>query len=448
MNNQLIIKLNFVQMKHSVLILSVLLLGLLFSPVILGQPVEKKIKVIVAPDHADWNYDTGEKAKFRITVLKNSERVKDVVVRYEIGPETMPPVKIDSLKTKEEAVTVDGGTMQNPGFLRCKAIAYVDGYRYEGLATAAFKPETIKPVTEEPADFTSFWEQAKAEAAKIPMDVKLTLMPDRCTEKVNVYHASVQNYKPGTRLYGILCVPKKEGKYPAVLKVPGAGVRPYYGDTDLAGKGIIVFEIGIHGIPVNMDPAVYDDMAKSVLDGYVSYNLDDKDRYYYKRVYLGCVRAIDLIWSLPEFDAKTLAVFGGSQGGALSIVTASLDNRVKYLVSYYPALCDLTGYLNGRAGGWPHMFNNANKSFNVKKDKIETSKYYDVVNFARHLKATGFYSWGYNDVTCPPTSMFAAYNVITAPKELHIVQETGHWLYPEQSDKSRQWLLEKFASGK
>ncbi len=408
-----------------------------------AQPVEKFVKVVIAPDHADWNYKIGEKVKFQLTVLRNSEPVPNAIVRYEVGLEMMKPSKIDSLTLKDGKLVIEGGTLPSAGFLRCKVSAYLDGNKYDGIATAAFSPEDIKPTTDTPADFLDFWDKAKAEAAKIPMDVKLTLLPERCTEKVNVYHANIQNYKVGTRLYGILCVPKKEGKYPALLKVPGAGVRPYAGDVAMAENGIIVFEIGIHGIPVTMDPAVYADMGRGVLDGYPFYNLDDRDRYYYKRVYLGCVRSVDFIYSLPQFDGKTLAVTGGSQGGALSIVTAGLDNRIKYLAAFYPALCDLTGYLNGRAGGWPHMFNDYNKAFNAKKDKIETSKYYDVVNFARQLKVPGFYSWGYNDVTCPPTSMFSAYNVITAPKLLFVVQETGHWTYPEQTEKSKQWLLQQ-----
>lgn len=406
-----------------------------------AQPAEKFIKVLVSPDRPDWNYKTGEKARFKITVMQNSQVISNPVIRYEVGPEMMPGAKTDSLKVKGDNLMIEGGSMATPGFIRCRVTAYVDGNRYEGMATAAFNPEAIKPVTDEPADFISFWEKAKTENAKIPMDVKLTLLPERCTEKVNVYHASIQNFKSGTRVYGILCIPKKEGKYPALLKVPGAGVRPYAGDVSMAENGIIVLEIGIHGIPVTMEGSIYSDLGRSVLDGYPFYNLDDKDRYYYKRVYLGCVRAVDFIYSLPEFDGKTLAVSGGSQGGALSIVTAGLDSRVKYLSAFYPALCDLTGYLNCRAGGWPHMFNSANKSFNVKDDKIATSKYYDVVNFARYVKVPGFYSWGYNDVVCPPTSMYAAYNVITAPKEIFVVQETGHWTYPEQNEKSRQWLL-------
>lgn len=413
-----------------------------------AQPVEKLVKVVVTPDHANWVYQPGEKASFQVAVMRNSEFLPNVKIRYELGPEMLEPIKRDSVISKDGQFKIEGGTMKDAGFLRCKVSTVIDGVRYESLATAAYSPGQIKPTTELPVDFVQFWDNGKAEAAKVPMDVKLTLLPDRCTEKVNVYQASIQNYHVGTRLYGILCVPKKAGKYPAVLKVPGAGVRPYSGDVALAEKGIISLEIGIHGIPVTMDPTVYVDMSRSVLDGYMFYNLDDRDRYYYKRVYLGCVRAIDFLYSLPEFDGANLGVTGGSQGGALSIVTAGLDSRVKYLAAFYPALCDLTGYLHGRAGGWPHLFNEANKAFNAKKDKIETSKYYDVVNFARFVKAPGQYSWGYNDVTCPPTSMFSAYNVIQAPKELFIYEETGHWTYPEQTDKLRNWLIGKLTERK
>ena len=419
-------------MKNNQLKLSLSLFFLLSWTLMMAQPIEKLIKIIVTPDHQNWIYKPGEPAHFQVVVMKNSEPISDVKVRYEVGPEQMIPTKRDSATLKDGKLQIDGGTLKVAGFLRCKVTAMVNGIRYENLATAAYSPDQIRPTTESPADFVQFWENAKTEAAKVPIDAKLILLPDRCTEKVNVYHANIQNYRTGMRLYGILCVPKKSGKYPALLRVPGAGVRAYSGDVAMAETGVITFEIGIHGIPVTMDPSIYLDLGKTTLDGYPFFNLDDRDHFYYKRVYLGCVRAIDFIFSLPEFDGSTLAVTGGSQGGALSIVTAGLDSRVKYLAAFYPALCDLTGYLNGRAGGWPHMFSEYNKAFNNKKDKIETSKYYDVVNFARLVKVPGFYSWGYNDLTCPPTSMFSAYNVIQAPKVLHIFEETGHWTYPNK----------------
>jgi cephalosporin-C deacetylase len=423
------------------------LLLILVSNHISSQPRERIIKVTVGPDHSDWLYKPGETVKFSISVVKDGNPVKNVRIRYEIGPEKMEPSKKDSLNLPNGVLVVDGGTMKSPGFLRCTVTAKVDGKEYNKMATAGFDPLAIKPTVENPADFIQFWENAKKDLAKIPLDAKMTLLPERCTEKVNVYHVNLQNFRVNARLYGILCVPKKEGKYPALLHVPGAGVYSHNGDISMAEKGLITLEIGIHGIPVTMDEGVYDDLAWGALSGYQNYNLDDRDRFYYKRVYLGCIRAGDFIFSLPQFDGSNIAVTGGSQGGALSIVTAALDPRIKYLAAFYPALCDVTGYLKGRAGGWPHYFDYGNLAFNNKKDKIETCGYYDVVNFARLLKVPGLYSWGFNDDVCPPTSMYAAYNVITSPKSLYLALETGHWTFPEQEEKLNNWLLEKLKAG-
>lgn len=415
----------------------------LCTGILTAQPADQLVKVIVAADHPDWTYKTGEPVKFSFSIIRAGNPLRDVIVRYEIGPEKMPPIKKDSLRIAKGQLTIEGGTMKTPGFLRCIVTAFVDGKEYRKLATAAFDPQNIKPTAELPQDFDSFWKQAKEELSKIPLDTKMTLLPERCTEKANVYQVSVQNFPDAARLYGILCVPKKEGKYPAVLQVPGAGIRPYEGMIEMAEKGFITFDIGIHGIPVTMEKIVYDNLSKGALNGYWNVNLDDRDRFYYKRVYLGCVRAVDLIFSLPQFDGSRLGVTGGSQGGALSIVTAGLDPRVKYLAAYYPALCDLTGYLHGRAGGWPHYFQKNNLAFNNKKDKITTCGYYDVVNFARAVKVPGMYSWGFNDETCPPTSMYAAYNLIQAPKTLFLALETGHYTFPEQKEKLENWLIDQ-----
>ncbi len=421
----------------------IVFISILISHFSYSQPAEQMVKVIVAPDHFDWKYTKGENVKFAISVLQNGNPVKNAKIKYEIGPEKMDATKKDSMVIENGTITIDGGSLQDPGFLRCVTTVSINGKTYRGLGTAAFDAQKIEPTIANPTDFVSYWDKAKADNAKIPLDAKMTLLPERCTETVNVYQVNIQNFAPGARIYGILCVPKKEGRYPAILTVPGAGTRPYAGDIATAEKGFITLVIGIHGIPVIMDVSVYNNLGAGALAGYWNNNLDDKDKYYYKRVYLGCVRANDFICQLPQFDGTHLGVTGGSQGGALSIITAALDKRVKFLAAFYPALSDLTGYLQGRAGGWPHLFNKTNLSFNNTKEKITTAGYYDVVNFARFLTFPGMFCWGFNDETCPPTSMFAAYNTITAPKDLLIVQETGHWTYPEQGEKLGKWLMEK-----
>ena len=209
-------------------------------------------------------------------------------------------------------------------------------------------------------------------------------------------------------------------------------------------RGLIVLQIGIHGIPVIQPQEVYDSLAQGGLSGYPTFGLDSRERYYYRRVYVGTLRANDFLTSLPQWDGRNLAVTGGSQGGALAIVTAGLDRRVTRLAAYYPALSDVTGYLNQRAGGWPHMFRAADGP-NAHRDdaKIKTTQYYDVVNFARRVTAPGLYSWGFNDETCPPTSMYSAYNVITAPKRLILARDTGHRTTQEQVDDVHDWLADE-----
>jgi hypothetical protein len=275
-----------------------------------AQPQEQQVKVIVAPDHADWIYKTGEKTRFTISVLQYGHLVKNVPVRFEIGPEKMEPQKKDSQLVTSGYLTVDGGTMQNPGFIRLIAWATVNGKQYRGLATAAFDPQRIMPTVAQPRDFNAFWDKAKSDLASIPLDTRMTLLPERSTEKVLVYHVNLQNIG-NARLYGILCVPKGEGKFPALLRVPGAGVRSYMGDVATAAKGLITLEIGIHGVPVNMDPAVYTNLGQGPLSGYWNFNLDNPDRFYFKRVYMGCVRANDFITSLPMYDGTNLGVTGG-----------------------------------------------------------------------------------------------------------------------------------------
>jgi len=428
-------------MKYRILLLNIFLWLSILS--IHAQPVRRNIEVIVAPDRDDWTYKVGDKVQFTISVMQNGNLVKNASVRYEVGLEKLDPTMKETKTAASGKITVDAGTLKSPGFLRCVAYANVDGGEYRGLATAGFDPFSIQPTVNNPADFDTFWNTAKQDLAKVPMDAKMTLIPERCTEKVNVYHVNIQNYRVGSRLYGILSVPKKEGKFPALLLVPGAGVRPYYGAVAMAEKEMITLEIGIHGIPVIMEPSVYTDLGQGVLNGYPSYNLDDRDRFFYKRVYMGCVRANDFLTSLPQYDGTNLAVTGGSQGGALSIITAGLDSRVKWLGAFYPALSDVTGYLHGRAGGWPHYFDKGSVAVNNTKEKLATLGYYDVVNFARRVKVPGFYMWGFNDETCPPTSMYSAYNVLSAPKELKLYLDTGHWTYADERDKMNAWLVSK-----
>lgn len=417
-----------------------LLLGF-FQPTF-AQIQKQFIEISVSPDRSDWVYQVGEKVEFTVSITQSGRPVSVENVRYFIKEEKMATFEEGPLSLQDGKAKIAAAGMKTPGFLRCEVFATLDGKEYRGLGTAAIAPEKIQPTVKMPADFESFWNTGKADLAKIPLESKMIYMAEKSTDAVDVFHVNFRNIG-NSRVYGVLTVPKGGGKYPAILQVPGAGIRPYAGDIGKAARGAIVLQIGIHGIPIDMPQEVYNSLSAGALSGYPVFNIQDKDIYYYKRVYLGCIRAVDFLVSLPQYDGENLGVQGGSQGGALSIVTAALDSRVKYLVALYPALSDMTGYLNGRAGGWPHIFTGNNLNYYNFPKAIETIGYYDVVNFARILKTPGFYSWGYNDDTCPPTSYYAAYNQIKSAKEVFVIPETGHWTYPEQGIKSDNWLFEK-----
>jgi cephalosporin-C deacetylase len=431
-----------------------LAVGLLLAACLAAVPFAQtrqpfsRIAVTVTPDRSDWTYDVGQPARFRVDVVRDGHQVAGATVKYSIGPEMMPPIVSTSAVVGSTPLMVDGGTMKEPGFLRLIATAEIDGRTYRGVGTAGFAPDRIQPTQVSPPDFDAFWVGERKRLAALPIDAKWTPLPDYGNADVDCSQINLQNVglTAGTsRLYGILCVPRAAGKYPAVLAVPGAGVRPYRGLAEVARRGVITFQIGIHGIPVIQPQEVYDSLGRGGLSGYWTFGLDSRERYFYRRVYTGTLRANDFLTSLPQWDGRNLGVTGGSQGGALTIVTAGLDRRVTRLAAYYPALSDLTGYLHVRAGGWPHMFRAAadGPDFHRSDAKTATTGYYDVVNFARRVTAPGLYSWGFNDETCPPTSMYAAYNVISAPKRLMLAYDTGHRTTQEQADDVDDWLIQE-----
>ena len=101
------------------------------------------------------------------------------------------------------------------------------------------------------------------------------------------------------------------------------------------------------------------------------------------------------------------------------------------------------GFLHQRAGGWPKYFTDYSRDSRVnipQEQAVETLKYFDVVNFARRLRVPTFMSWGYSDDTCSPTSVWAAWNAITAPKTCDITPTSAHWRFSSSQQKCLDWM--------
>lgn len=431
--------------KNLFVLLFALILPLSFASAE-NYPYRSDVLWVTVPNHADWIYKTGEKATVEVQFYKYGIPQDGVTVSYEIGGDMMPAETSGSVTLKQGKAVIPVGTMKEPGFRDCRLTATVDGKSYKHHVKLGFSPEKIKPYTQMPKDFKEFWENNKAESAKYPLTYTKELAKEYCTDKVDCYLIKLMLNSRGQSIYGYLFYPKNatKGSCPVVLCPPGAGIKTikeplrhkYY-----AEEGCIRFEIEIHGLNPTMTAEEFKEISNAFNgreNGYLNNGLENRDNYYMKRVYLGCVRSIDLLTSLSEWDGKNVIVQGGSQGGALALITTGLDPRVTACVANHPALSDMAGYKAGRAGGYPHFFRTEGMD---TPEKLKTMAYYDVVNFARLIKVPTYITWGYNDDVCPPTTSYAVYNTLDCPKEALITPINEHWTSNDTEYGQLQWIL-------
>ncbi len=410
-----------------------------------NYPYRSDILWVTVPDHADWLYRTGEQTKIEIQLYRYGIPQDGVEVSYALGQELLPSERQGSVKLKNGRAVISVGTMRNPGFLDCVLKADIAGKSCTHHVKIGFSPEKLRPYTQQPADFVEFWNKAKNEAQQCPMTFTTKYVPEYSNEKVDCYLVKLQCYKKGQHVYGYITRPKAKGKYPVVLCPPGAGVKTLKEPMRhrfYAEQGFIRLEMEIHGLNPELSPETFKDLSASFGD-YLLKGLDDRDNYYMKKVYLACVRAIDYLTSLDEWDGKNVIVQGGSQGGALALITAGLDSRVTLCVANHPALSDMAGYKAGRADGYPHFFTKLNNYHTDTQEKLQTMAYYDVVNFARQINIPVYLTWGYNDNTCPPTTSYIVYNTLTCPKEALITPINEHWVSETTEHTQLDWIKSK-----
>ena len=408
-----------------------------------GNPRKPFVQIVATPNHADSRYAVGQTALLRIAAQEGGVPLSGTKVYYKVGPEMLLPEGRDSVVFADGEALIPMGTLQQPGFLACQyEFTTADGKKQSDLVKLAFSPEAIEAFTPQPKDFDQFWQKAISEARKQPLEPVLADVPDATDEhfvtKLVRLHVGKQKW-----IYGMLTIPRDGKQHPVVLCPPGAGSTKVSPSDYFGRQGMIYMKIESHDNDPRLADAEYNSMRQQKCDGYMRRGMESKDTYYYKDVYVGCVRAVDYLCSLPEWDGENVIVTGGSQGGALTIVTAALSDKVTLCAPFYPALCDLTGFLHQRAGGWPKFFSGIYKDSRVdtpQQQAVQTLQYFDVVNFARRLKVPTFMSWGYNDDTCSPTSVWAAWNAISAPKVCDITPSSGHWRFPTSQQKCLEWM--------
>ena len=410
-------------------LLSSLLLLLSFS--LQAQSPAPVLTLKASTDHADALYKVGETATFTIEAQQDGKPLADgkvMCVFSKDGVQAQPP---QTLTVKDGKATLIG-KLDEPGFLLLR----VTSDKASAMAAAGYDPLQLKPSMPVPEDFDAFWDAQKAALAQVPM--KSTLTPVTAGAPKGVAAFDVQIDCLGKPVSGYFGKPlqAKAKSLPAILHVHGAGVRSSsLGSVSWALNegGMLSMDINAHGLPNGKPKEFYEAQAAGELKGYWNENPKDRETIYFKGMFLRLIRAIDFLTAQPEWDGKTLIVYGASQGGFQAFAAAGLDSRVSFICAGVPAGCDHTGSQANRISGWPKIVpNDADGKPNAAA--LQAARYFDNVNFATRAKCQGaVVTVGFIDTTCPPTSVYAAYKALTIPKAIHNDILSGHASTPSAS---------------
>lgn len=275
-----------------------------------------------------------------------------------------------------------------------------------------------------PADFDEFWAARKRQLAAVPINARLAPV-QQATTGVTAFDLQVDSL--GAPVSGYFVKPEgaKPKNLPIILTVHGAGVRSASlgSATSWAKQNFLALDINAHGLPNGQPDKFYSDLAAGDLKDYRTRGRESRDTVYFQGMFLRLVRALDFLTAQPEWDGRTVVVFGASQGGYQAIVAGGLDPRVTFLAASVPAGCDHTGSTVNRINGWPKFIATGEQP---PAGVLAAVRYYDAMNFATRTKAGAVFTVGFIDTTCPPTSIYAAYNNLPGKKSIHNDPDAGH----------------------
>jgi cephalosporin-C deacetylase len=172
---------------------------------------------------------------------------------------------------------------------------------------------------------------------------------------------------------------------------------------------------------------------------------DEPDRLYFRNVFLDTAELARIVMNMPEIDENRVGAAGASQGGALSIACAALEPRIHRIAPCYPFLSDYLRVwemdLAKDAYGELVEFFRRHDPLHAQRTLWFTRLgYIDVQYLAPRIEADVMMAVGLMDEICPPSTQFAAYNKITAPKQLVTYPDFGHEPLPGWWDRVVQFM--------
>lgn len=291
-----------------------------------------------------------------------------------------------------------------------------------------------------PADFEAFWDDALAEMHAIDPQVELrpAAFQVAAAECFDLYFTGVN----GSRVHAKYLRPAKAPQpHPAVLEFHG-----YAGNSGDWSPKLRFPSIGcaIAALDCRGQSGASEDLGVrtgNTFKGHIIRGLaDTPNKLAFRDIFLDTAQLAHIIAAFDEVDAGRLGAFGGSQGGALALACAALaPELIRRVAPTFPFLCDYQRVWEMDLA--THAYEELQAFFrwfdprHEREQEIFTKLgYIDCQHLAPRIQAAVLMGCGLMDQVCPPSSQFAAFNKITAPKEVKIYPDFGHEYLPEFDD--------------
>lgn len=310
-------------------------------------------------------------------------------------------------------------------------------------------PELLKyqGISPKPEDFDQYWARALAELEAV--DPQVELVPSEFqapqAECFDLYFTGVQ----GARIHAKYVRPKAAATpHPAVLQFHGYAWNSGDWNDKLAyaSIGYSIAAMDCRGQGGRSEDA--GQVKGTTLRGHIIRGLDDHpDKLLFRQIFLDTVQLARIVMSFPEVDEQRVGAMGGSQGGGLTIACSALEPRIKRLAPVYPFLSDYRRVwemdLAKDAYEELRNFFRFHDPLHKREEEIFNKLgYIDIQHLADRIQGEVLMAVGLMDTICPPSTQFAAYNKIQAPKQLEVYPDFGHEYLPGFGDRTLQFMLE------
>ena len=311
--------------------------------------------------------------------------------------------------------------------------------------------ERYFPERSEPADFDSFWSDTLAEARA--KSAPPSFVGIECgLRTVDVFDTTFTGFD-GQPIKAWLLVPAHHDRpLPCVVEFLGYGDgRSFPADRLLySAAGFAHLVMDNRGQGSGYRPGDTPDLGMDTsphYPGFMTSGIQNPMRYFYRRIITDAVLAIDAATHHDAVDGSRIAVVGMSQGGGLALAVAGLDNRPAAVVCDVPFLCH---YRRATEISETPPYNEIARYCSVHRDQVNrvfaTLAYFDGVNFAARAKSPALFSVGLMDDVCPPSTVYAAFNHYTGPKQMRVWPYNAHDGGGPHQDAERIRFLRKALS--